>query len=517
MHIILALLLLVFVIAASNARHSKKIYNRGHHVLADAAPTITIVNQTPWSFKITSVTPAIQNSDTSSLLNKVVNPQISSALEGTLSTQLSSFAMTVTFTGSTGEKTLTWKLATVSATTTGDIGLTSRDFQVRRAQSGTSTYYFVTTQIVPAAWMHFILDDVQISDLVIPGTHDSAARKPDSGDFSVPPGVSVKDVITAMGTEVIGQLKTYCPVATPIIPIIENVIDTRITPSSNALIGAIDNWLNDQLDNLVLDVLREISGLGAMQTKTITQQLNMGIRFFDLRINHINGQFVSFHGPLYLFNWMDRIIADMVTFLKANPHEGIIVSLQKEGGPDEDAFWTHVQTALITNANDTILWNPSGIPKLKDIRKKIVFLNSGSFGISYNNMCFQNDYSGVGSFDEKVTDIATQFNYMADLSLIAQCPSGDHFQHGDNTSINKYWFVNMFSSFDTSDTSSMDDGMSFSTKMNSKQLDVLSTEMRPMRGIIAMDNPTQDLTNLLISMNHRYTDPSAVFNVLTNC
>jgi hypothetical protein len=106
------------------------------------------------------------------------------------------------------------------------------------------------------------------------------------------------------------------------------------------------------------------------QSWTILDQLNAGIRYFDIRLNEntqcIHGQFVS-----HIF--LKDILKDVKEFLRTSPDEAIIMRLQFE---NNGILFSSMRTfsplfdELLTTYKD--LFNRTDtIPKLKDVRGKI--------------------------------------------------------------------------------------------------------------------------------------------------
>ena len=76
-----------------------------------------------------------------------------------------------------------------------------------------------------------------------------------------------------------------------------------------------------------------ISGTAKCQNIGIAAQLNMGVRFLDIRCRHIDNAFAIHHGAIYQnLNFQDVINA-CITFLNANPTETILMSVKEEHTP----------------------------------------------------------------------------------------------------------------------------------------------------------------------------------------
>lgn len=166
------------------------------------------------------------------------------------------------------------------------------------------------------SWMNGIKDDTLLSDISIPGTHDSAAR----------------------------------------------IVDTFT-----------GNWA--QCQNL-----------------TITEQLNIGVRFLDLRVRYNTDVYHSVelcHSSITVWNGrgghltLYEVIGNVIDFLNANPSETVIVCIKEDDGSNE--------SKIVSAINDIKAENPSKwyqsytTPTLGQVRGKMVVASrmSSMTGIYY--------------------------------------------------------------------------------------------------------------------------------------
>ena len=114
---------------------------------------------------------------------------------------------------------------------------------------------------------------------------------------------------------------------------------------------------------------------------SIYEQLNIGIRFLDIRLEKDGNKLKTVHGfaqcykegkgknPLYL----DDVLRDCKTFLKGNPSETIIMCIKRDNGASsEETFDTFYENYL---NGDTIWYKENRIPTLGEVRGKIVLVN----------------------------------------------------------------------------------------------------------------------------------------------
>ena len=120
------------------------------------------------------------------------------------------------------------------------------------------------------------------------------------------------------------------------------------------------------------------SGPAKCQNRTLIEQLNAGIRFIDIRLKPSgNGDdpdaLMVWHGQSDTgLNFNDNIVTDCSRFLKDNPSEFIIMSIKDESKtyPRPDVFYKKLQDVI--NGWKHLFYIEDKIPKISDVRGKIV-------------------------------------------------------------------------------------------------------------------------------------------------
>lgn len=80
--------------------------------------------------------------------------------------------------------------------------------------------------------------------------------------------------------------------------------------------------------------LYSFAGLfGKCQTLGIPRQLDIGVRFLDLRLRLVNDELMVYHNFVDQKANFDDVLEELVSFLKENPTEFLIVSLKEEDEP----------------------------------------------------------------------------------------------------------------------------------------------------------------------------------------
>lgn len=202
------------------------------------------------------------------------------------------------------------------------------------------------------SWTSMLDDNLRLTDVAIPGTHDSATYA--AGDI----GGRLKDVANEI---------------------------------SNASLS---------LGSVARTITRADAAAGALapdapvkcQTKTITEQLNLGIRFLDLRISLIGSEFLMFHNFIGLGISLDDVLHQIVEFFEQpeSSKETVLISFKQESYDSDPYNFVALLMLKFSDILKNRVYDDCKIPKLKDVRGKAVLLNrvmcakSGTGGNSDN-------------------------------------------------------------------------------------------------------------------------------------
>ena len=175
---------------------------------------------------------------------------------------------------------------------------------------------------------------------------------------------------------------------------------------------------------------------GKCQDLSIYNQLQAGARFFDIRLQQRDNKLKIVHGIVDQELDFSKTLYDFETFLKANPSEGLIVSIKKESDAVNTtaSFDESLKKALNLYSS---IWDTSGkIPEnLGKLRGKIFLISryqdnsiglnayegwldpdssatSNTFNIEDSNLHVQ-DYYKVKDIQHKQTEITNCFDYSA--------------------------------------------------------------------------------------------------------
>lgn len=204
-------------------------------------------------------------------------------------------------------------------------------------------------------WMAQIADSKLLSELSIPGTHDSGAR------FSSKKQEEWQRDIDAA----IGEVHTDGGVVDLLFNSVGGLVKGIAKEGAKLIGGAVD----------------DVTGLAAIcQNKTISQQLDDGIRFLDIRIRNHGDQFRIFHGDVYQHQSFDEVLADCVRFLTDHPRECILMSIKEDKDPENPSMSLEDRFAAYVAQTASFWYLQKTVPTLGAARGKIVFFRR--FGLN---------------------------------------------------------------------------------------------------------------------------------------
>ena len=101
-------------------------------------------------------------------------------------------------------------------------------------------------------------------------------------------------------------------------------------------------------DSGALHSIAEISG--KCQTLSIKEQLQIGVRFLDIRLQLVNNELKVVHSFVDQMTDFEDTLNDMVTFIRENPSEFLLVSIKEDASPKRSdlAFEDVLETMLLS-------------------------------------------------------------------------------------------------------------------------------------------------------------------------
>lgn len=115
---------------------------------------------------------------------------------------------------------------------------------------------------------------------------------------------------------------------------------------------------------------------GKCQDASITEQLNFGARFLDIRLKAVGDELHLYHGAVDQEKTFASVLDASYSFLDAHPSETILMSVQEEQNPSGStkAFETLLSEAIAPK-KDNYWLTANAIPTLGEARGKIVLFS----------------------------------------------------------------------------------------------------------------------------------------------
>lgn len=131
-----------------------------------------------------------------------------------------------------------------------------------------------------------------------------------------------------------------------------------------------------------------VSRISKCQDLSIPRQLDMGIRFLDLRVKKKGNRLILVHGITTCYEdekksiplTLDNVIRDCRKFLSANPSETLFLSLKRDDGVSSEETFDFFHENYIKN--DAFWYLENRVPTLCEVRGKIVLFNRCSVDFS---------------------------------------------------------------------------------------------------------------------------------------
>ena len=151
---------------------------------------------------------------------------------------------------------------------------------------------------------------------------------------------------------------------------------------------------------------------GQCQSLNLTEQLNAGVRFLDIRLKQKKGELHGVHGIVDERQAFKTTVKALETFLGAHPKETVLVSIKQEADPDRPTM--SFEACLKTYLNDIYWYTGSAMPEtLGAVRGKAVLLSrydNPTIGVDLSPAKWKDDATfTIGDFfiqdQYKVSDI----------------------------------------------------------------------------------------------------------------
>ncbi|MDZ5480606.1 phosphatidylinositol-specific phospholipase C [Bacillus thuringiensis] len=144
------------------------------------------------------------------------------------------------------------------------------------------------------------------------------------------------------------------------------------------------------------------------QTMNLSQQLDSGIRYVDMRVKRVKDSFAMHHGIVYQKAMFEDVLKETIQFLRDHPKETILMRLKEDTDPETGSLSFEKIFKNYKDRNADYFWDPNSVassernnPKLGDVRGKIVLLQnftaSQEYGINCDSLYTQDKFEvGTG-------------------------------------------------------------------------------------------------------------------------
>lgn len=165
---------------------------------------------------------------------------------------------------------------------------------------------------------------------------------------------------------------------------------------------------------------------GKCQDLSISSQLEIGVRFLDLRLQLVNDEFRVVHSFVDQDLKFETVVEDLYSFIKNYNSEFLIISIKEDNsGVNSTISFDQALIKALKPYEDVFMLNESKLPKtLGDARSKIYILSrfSGDVGIPayfgwndddsfiLDDLYIQDNYN-ISDIEEKKTDILNTIKY----------------------------------------------------------------------------------------------------------
>ncbi|WP_255293913.1 phosphatidylinositol-specific phospholipase C [Bacillus toyonensis] len=280
------------------------------------------------------------------------------------------------------------------------------------------------------------------------------------------------------------------------------------------------------------------------QTMNLSQQLQSGIRYVDMRVKRVKDSFAMQHGIINQKAMFEDVLTETIQFLKDHPKETILMRLKEDTDPEPGSLSFEQIFKNYKDRNASYFWDPNSVlssernnPELGDVRGKIVLLQnftaSQEYGINYGSLNIQDNFE-VGSGPNGMYE---KWNAVKNHLLHANTNSNDgkiylnHFSGtgGATALLNNFypWFIasgkesrntnsnqkliQKNTTIEWADFPRDTNGQVFYGGMNTMGTDFIQKSGIKHAGIIAADFPGSGLIDNIIRLNGINSNEKEVF------
>ncbi len=173
----------------------------------------------------------------------------------------------------------------------------------------------------------------------------------------------------------------------------------------------LNNWMKDLSDDLKISRINlpgthnsctkrvQFSYLSKCHDLSIYEQLNIGVRFLDIRIELTGDKLKTVHSIADCYTpggkrkklLLDYVLEDCKRFLKENPSEAIVLCVKRDDGASSEKSFDIFYDQYLKN--DTLWFSENRLPTLGEVRGKMVLFNR--CGVDFTNKTYTDSNTGL--------------------------------------------------------------------------------------------------------------------------
>lgn len=175
--------------------------------------------------------------------------------------------------------------------------------------------------------------------------------------------------------------------------------------------GILNNWMKNIRDDVRISEINipgthnsctkkvQFSYLSKCHDLTISEQLNIGVRFLDIRVEKDAGKLKTVHSIADCYTthgekeklFLEYVLNDCKKFLKENPTETIVLCIKRDDGASSEETFDLLYENYIKN--DPLWFTENRIPLLSEVRGKMVFFNRCH--VDFTNTAYTDKNTGL--------------------------------------------------------------------------------------------------------------------------
>ncbi len=172
-----------------------------------------------------------------------------------------------------------------------------------------------------------------------------------------------------------------------------------------------NNWMKFLADDIKISEINlpgthnscakkvQFSYLSKCHDLTIYEQLDMGVRFLDIRVEKTDDKLKTVHSIADCYTThgkkekllLDYVLDDCKKFLAENPSETLILCIKRDDGPSSEETFDLLYDNYLKN--DPLWFMENRIPLLGEVRGKMVFFNRCH--VDFNNKKYTDENTGL--------------------------------------------------------------------------------------------------------------------------